>query len=41
MVSRVQFLGKADSILDSTKTLGKGMNPIIQLWINSRADWVL
>ena len=41
--TRFQILDQADCISHSTKTLGKGMNIIIllQLWVNSRVDWVL
>ena len=31
-------LDETDCISHSTNTLGKGMNPIILLWVNSRAD---
>ena len=37
----VQIMDKAIYISHSTNTLGKGINPIIQLWINNRADWSL
>ena len=41
--TRVQILDETDCISHCTNTLGEGMNPIIllQLWVNSRADWVL
>ena len=40
--TRIPILNETDCISHNTNTLGKGMNPIIlQLWVNSRADWVI